>query len=174
MITPEEKHVLEGIVGAEWVSTAPCMMDTYSLYMNPEILNREGGRFLPRPEAVVLPENTEQVQEIVKYCNTNDLMVKPISTGFGTWAAVSRERVILLDLKRMNRIVDIDVKNQVAIIEPGMCQRHHGRVVTAAEQGIPVAIARQGVLKKPAIRLILHKLPSINSLQHIQMIGRPH
>jgi glycolate oxidase len=118
MITKEEINALADIVGDQWVSTAPCMMDTYSFYMNPEVLVKDGGRFAPRPEAVVLPASTEEVQAILRYCNTTDLMVKPLSTGFGTWAAVSRERVVVLDLKRMNRIIDIDVKNQIAIIEP--------------------------------------------------------
>ncbi len=118
MITNQEKTALIDIVGEQWVSTAPCMMDTYSLYMNPEVLIKDGGRFAPRPEAVVLPASTGEVQEILRYCNTTDLMVKPLSTGFGTWAAASRERVIVLDLKRMDRIIDIDVKNQIAVIEP--------------------------------------------------------
>jgi hypothetical protein len=94
------------------------MMDTYSFYMNPETLVREGGRWTPRPAAVVLPETTEQIQEIMRFCNTTDLMAKPLSTGFHTVAAASRDRVIILDLKRMNRIIDIDVKNQIAIVEP--------------------------------------------------------
>lgn len=118
MITADEEKQLCDIVGPEWVSTDPCMMDTYAFYMNPEMLNREGGRWLPRPAVVVMPDGTEQVSAVVRLCNRLGLMVKPISTGFGTWAAVSRDRVIVLDLKRMDRIIDIDVKNQIALIEP--------------------------------------------------------
>ncbi|MCP4680862.1 MAG: FAD-binding oxidoreductase, partial [Desulfobacterales bacterium] len=118
MINAEERKQIEGIVGEKWVYTAPCMMDAYSFYMNPEVLIKDGGRFAPRPSAVVLPESTKQIQEIMRMCNSSDLMGKPISTGVGTWAAVSRDRVILLDLKRMNKIIDIDVKNQIAVIEP--------------------------------------------------------
>ncbi len=118
MITGEETRALQDIVGPEWVSTAPCMMDTYSLYMNPETLVRDGGRWLPRPVAVVMPETTAQVQEIMRFCNKTDLMAKPLSTGFHAVCAASRDRVVILDLKRMNRIIDIDPKNQIAIIEP--------------------------------------------------------
>lgn len=118
MINHDERKKLEDIVGEEWVETAPCMMDTYSLYMNPEVLIKDGGRFAPRPSAVVMPASTAEIQKIIQLCNTTDLMVKPISTGFGTWAAASRDRVIVLDLKRMNKIIDIDVKNQIAVIEP--------------------------------------------------------
>ncbi|MCP4749755.1 MAG: FAD-binding oxidoreductase [Proteobacteria bacterium] len=118
MITDQEKKTLQDIVGEKWVATDPCILDSYSFYMNPEALNREGGRFSPRPVAVVQPENTGEVQEIVRFCNTNDLMVKPFSTGFCVMGAPSRDRVITVDLKRMNRIVDIDVKNQIAVVEP--------------------------------------------------------
>jgi len=118
MITEKETKALQDIVGREWVSTAPCMMDTYSLYMNPETVVTDGSTWLPRPVAVVLPETTQQIQEIMRFCNKTDLMVKPLSTGFHAVCAASRDRVIILDLKRMNKIIDIDAKNQVAIIEP--------------------------------------------------------
>ncbi|HUL39716.1 MAG TPA: FAD-binding oxidoreductase, partial [Methanomassiliicoccales archaeon] len=118
MITDDEIKDLEDIVGREWVSTAPCMMDTYSLYMNPETVVTDGSTWLPRPVAVVMPKTTEQVQEIVRLCNRTSLMAKPISTGFHAVCAASRDRVVILDMKRMDRIVEIDAKNQYAIVEP--------------------------------------------------------
>lgn len=118
MLAENELKILREIVGDKWVSTAPCMMDTYAFYMNPETLVRDGGRWTPRPVAVALPETTEQVQGIMRLCNETDLMAKPLSTGFHCVAAASRDRVIVLDLKRMNKIVEIDVKNQIAVIEP--------------------------------------------------------
>jgi len=118
MLTDKELKTLQDIVSSRWVFTDPCMLDTYSFYMNPETLNKEGGRWTPRPVAVVLPEKTEEIQEIMRFCNTTDLMAKPLSTGFHTVAAASRDRVIILDLKRMNKIIDIDVDNQIAIVEP--------------------------------------------------------
>lgn len=118
MLSDEERKTLQDIVSAEWVFTEPCMMDTYAFFMNPETLARDGSRWTPRPAAVILPGCTEEVREIVRFCNRTDLMVKPLSTGFHTVAAASRDRVVILDLKRMNRIIHIDVKNQIAIIEP--------------------------------------------------------
>jgi len=118
VITEQETKSLQDIVGSEWVSTAPCMMDTYSLYMNPETVVTDGSSWLPRPVAVVMPETTQQVQEIMRFCNKAHLMTKPLSTGFHAVCAASRDRVVILDMKRMNKIIDIDVKNQVAIVEP--------------------------------------------------------
>jgi FAD/FMN-containing dehydrogenase len=118
MLTADERNYLVDIVGPQWVNTDPCMLDTYAFYMNPEVMNRDGGRWLPRPGAVVMPANTREVSRLVALCNKLDLMVKPLSTGWGTWAAASSDRVVVLDLKRMDRILDIDVKNQIAVVEP--------------------------------------------------------
>jgi len=118
LITEAETKGLQEIVGRNWVSTSSCMLDTYSFYMNPETVVKDGSKWLPRPVAVALPESTEEVQEIMRFCNKNHLMAKPLSTGFHAVCAASRDRVIILDLKRMNRIISIDAKNQAAIVEP--------------------------------------------------------
>lgn len=117
-LSPDEIRSLQDLVGPEWVNADPAMMDTYSYYMNPEILNRDGSLWLPRPAAVVMPASAEEVAAVVKAANRLKLMVKPISTGWSAAAAASRGRVVVLDLKRMDRIIDIDVKNQVAVVEP--------------------------------------------------------
>jgi FAD/FMN-containing dehydrogenase len=117
---PREREIgeLESIVGKQWISTAPCLLDTYAYYMNPETMNKDGSQWLPRPAAVVLPQSTAEVQEVMRFCASSQYMGKPLSTGFHTAAAASNNKVIILDLKRMNRIIDIDYKNQIAVIEP--------------------------------------------------------
>jgi hypothetical protein len=117
-ISAQDKKILRTIVGEKWVATAPCILDTYAFYMNPELMNDDGSQWLPRPCAVVLPASTAEVQEIMRFCNRSDYMAKPISTGFHAAAAASQENVIVLDLKRMNRIIEIDLDNQIAVIEP--------------------------------------------------------
>jgi FAD/FMN-containing dehydrogenase len=109
---------LETIVGKQWLSTAPCVRDTYAYYMNPEIMNKDGTQWLPRPAAVVLPGSTAEVQAIMRFCSDSRYMAKPLSTGFHAAAAASNEDVIVLDLKRMNHIVAIDTENQIAVVEP--------------------------------------------------------
>ena len=117
-IPERDQAVLEKIVGSQWVSSAACVLDTYAYYQNPETMNKDGSQWLPRPAAVVLPKSTDEIQEIMRFCNRSDYMVKPISTGFHTAAAASQENVIVLDLKRMNRILEIDIDNQIAVVEP--------------------------------------------------------
>ena len=109
---------LKEIVGKKWVSTAPCVRDTYAFYMNPETINKDGSLWLPRPAAVVMPQTTSEVQKITEFCSTSRFMAKPISTGFHAAAAASNDNVIILDLKRMNQTIEIEVKNQIAVIEP--------------------------------------------------------
>lgn len=117
-ISDQDLAILEGIVGEQWVSRAPCVLDTYAYYQNPETMNKDGSQWLPRPAAVVLPQSTAEVQEILRFCCRSPYMAKPLSTGFHTAAAASQENVIVLDLVRMNRIIEIDTKNQIAVIEP--------------------------------------------------------
>jgi len=121
-VAPEPKRglisELEEIVGKKWVSTSPCVLDTYAYYMNPETMNKDGSQWLPRPAAVVLPKTTAEVQEIMRFCSRSHFMAKPLSTGFHTAAAASNNDVIILDLKRMNRTIEIDIQNQIAVIEP--------------------------------------------------------
>jgi glycolate oxidase len=119
IMKPEDvQKAIADIVGPQWVSTDPCMTENYAYYMNPEFANKEGGRFLTRPIAAVLPKTTEEVSKIMKLCNRADISVKPISTGWHAACAASRENVVVLDLKRMDKIIDIDVKNQIAVVEP--------------------------------------------------------
>ncbi len=92
MITQEETTSLTAIVGSRYISTDPCIMDTYSFYINIDPETQEISEYTPRPVAVILPETTEEIREIVRFCNTSGLMVKPLSTGFGPWAAASRDR----------------------------------------------------------------------------------
>ncbi len=75
---------------------------------------------MPRPWAVVMPATTEEVQAVTKVCNKYKIKIKPISTGWYHWAAPLKddEPTLQFDLRRMNRILEIDEKNRFAIVEP--------------------------------------------------------
>ena len=83
---------LTAIVGEPWVERAPCVLDTYAYYQNPETMNADGSQWLPRPAAVVPPQSPQEIQVILRFCSRTKYMAKPISTGFHTssrpWAAV--------------------------------------------------------------------------------------
>lgn len=75
------------------------------------------------PSAALTATTVEQVQGIVKICNQYRIPIWTISTGrnfgYGTAAPVQRGQVIL-DLKKMNRIIKIDPDMCTALVEPGV------------------------------------------------------
>ncbi len=77
------------------------------------------------PCAVVRPDSAEQVQEIVRIALTYKIPVHPVSTG-KNWgygdACAHRNGQILLDLGRMNRILEVHTDLAYAVIEPGVTQ----------------------------------------------------
>jgi glycolate oxidase len=110
---------LENIVGWENISNEPVILDSYTFCW----LSETHPQFAPskygiRPEAVLLPANTEEVQAIVKVCNRYKIKYKAHATGYGVFAFPYQEGVVLLDLRRMNRILEIDEQNKFAVVEP--------------------------------------------------------
>jgi glycolate oxidase len=122
MIKDNEFEALEKIVGSQNITRDEAILDTYAFQWCAEIINvvndKPPSRYYIRPAAVILPATTDEVQQIVKLCNQYNLSFKAFSTGLGPWNCVSSERTIQVDLRRMNKIVKIDVKNQYAVVEP--------------------------------------------------------
>ena len=78
-----------------------------------------GEKWSVRPGAVILPGSTEEVQKIVRVCNRYKISFKPFSSGFEIVAtALDNENSVILDLRRMDRILDIDAKNMRVVVEP--------------------------------------------------------
>jgi len=111
-------HALKEIVGRENISKDPATLDAYAFQYLAELARPEQSRFMIRPEAVIMPGSTEEVQAIVKACNRYRIKVKPYSTGWYFFGAPQSEGVVQLDLRRMDRILEIDEKNMIAVIEP--------------------------------------------------------
>lgn len=116
-LTDIEYQSLEDVVGSENITREPAILDTYNQCWGHKAVFDQ--KFSTRPAAVVLPGSTEELQSIVKLCNRYRILFKPFSSGFEIVAfALANERGILLDLKRMDRIIEIDVKNMHAVVEP--------------------------------------------------------
>ena len=74
-----------------------------------------------RPEIVVFPRNTAQVSAIVKIAAEYDLPIVGRGAGTGlSGGAIPRAGGIMIGFARMNRIVDIDIPNERATVEPGV------------------------------------------------------
>jgi len=73
------------------------------------------------PSYVVLPQNAEEIQKIIKLANENKLPVTPCSSGVHFYGnTIPVQAGIVLDLKRMNKILAIDERNRMVRIEPGV------------------------------------------------------
>ncbi|HEX2330299.1 MAG TPA: FAD-linked oxidase C-terminal domain-containing protein [Candidatus Angelobacter sp.] len=74
-----------------------------------------------RPGAVVFPLKTEQVSQIMRVASQNTIPVVPRGAGTGlSGGAIARKEAIVLSLARMNKILEIDVANQRAVVQPGV------------------------------------------------------
>ena len=75
------------------------------------------------PSAVVMATSVEEVQAVVNICNEYKIPVWSISTGrnfgYGSAAPVERGQIVL-DLKKMNKIIHIDPELCTALVEPGV------------------------------------------------------
>lgn len=106
-------------VGNRWVYTSEEDVNLYRDAYSP-LWDDEEERV---PSAAVAPESAEQVQAIVRVANEYKIPLYPISTGknlgYGGSAPIVSGSVIV-DLKRMNKIIEVDDKRHFAIVEPGV------------------------------------------------------
>jgi glycolate oxidase len=73
------------------------------------------------PSAVVRPKTAEEVQAILRYANANGIPVTPRGSGSGMAGhSVPVKGGIVLDMKRMDRIVDIRPQDMLVKVEPGV------------------------------------------------------
>ncbi|MBN2239423.1 MAG: FAD-binding oxidoreductase [Dehalococcoidales bacterium] len=114
-LSKEQYTAFEDIVGPEYINDDPVILDSYSWRSG---LLAGVDKFSPRFEAVLLPDSTKEVQAIVRLCNKLNLQYKASSTGWGAYNDASGPGVIRLDLRRMDRILEINEKNMYAVVEP--------------------------------------------------------
>jgi (+)-pinoresinol hydroxylase len=109
----------EQAIGKEWVFKSDEDVDLYRDAYSPVWNEPEE----PIPSAAVAPDGVEQVQAIVRVANKYKIPLWTISTGknlgYGGSAPLLTGSVVL-DLKRMNRVLEVNDKNHYALVEPGV------------------------------------------------------
>jgi len=83
------------------------------------------------PDAVVFPRTEQDVSDILKYCNEHRIVIVPRGAGSGfTGGALPASGGIVLGFeKHMNKILEIDMQNMVAIVQPGVINMDLQRAV---------------------------------------------
>lgn len=77
------------------------------------------------PLAVARPVSTQEVSEVADFAFFNNSPIIPRGAGTGmTGGAVPLKDALILSLEEMNRIIDVDEKNMVAVVEPGVINSH--------------------------------------------------
>ena len=112
---------LTDIVGSENIYSDKAHMIAYSY---------DATRERYEPDAVIFPRDEEDISKILKYCNENKIIITPrgAGSGFTGGALPSRGGIVLALEKHMNKILEIDIENMVAVVQPGVInmdlQRH--------------------------------------------------
>jgi len=99
-LTKDIHSAFADVVGEENLCDDPAMMAAY---------------FKTDFACVVMPKDTAEVQAVVKLCNKHKLQFRPICTG---WTGVFPPGIVLIDLRRMDKIIEINEKNMYAVVEP--------------------------------------------------------
>ncbi len=138
---------LTDIVGAEYVSDQPEERFIYS---------RDMGTMEPRdPDFVVMPNTAEEVQKIVLLANQEGVPIVPMGGGL-VLSGLSRalKGGMVLDMKRMNRILEVNETGRYALVEAGTSQgmlqaylkKNHPRLKHSIPDAPPIATLAGNVL----------------------------
>jgi glycolate oxidase len=112
MIAPAVVDRLRAIAGAEFVRVDDQSLSTYGT----DALKRGHAA-----DAVVLPANTAEVSAIAQLCDETRTPLVPRGGGTGyTGGAVPVHGGVVLSLERLNRIIEIDELNLLAVVEPNV------------------------------------------------------
>ena len=118
--------LLAEIVGEQYVSNKKEELYIYS---------QDPGMMEPHePDYVVMPKTTEEIQKIVKLANDEKIPIVPVGGSLSLSGLVIPHRGgIALDLKRMDRVLEVNEKSRYVVVEGGVTQgklkayleRHH-------------------------------------------------
>ncbi|WP_330270662.1 FAD-binding protein [Lentzea sp. NBC_00516] len=84
------------------------------------------------PYAALRPQSTEDVQQAVKACAEHNIPIVPRGAGTGlSGGANATDGCLVLDLSRMNQIIEIDRDNLLAVVQPGVVNDDLKKAVAA-------------------------------------------
>ena len=124
MIDPAHLEHFRSLVGAENLYSDKAHLLAYSYDATRE-------RF--EPDAVLFPRHEEDVSAILTYCNEHGIVIvaRGAGSGFTGGALPSRGGIVLAFEKHMNKILEIDMQNMVAVVQPGVINMDLQRAVEA-------------------------------------------
>jgi alkyldihydroxyacetonephosphate synthase len=119
-------YELESIVGLDNVLTDPAEMTAQSVdvwWITRFWLEEEAE--YPKPFAIVFPETKEQVSRLVRFCNQHNVPFIPRGGGAGdSGGALPITGGIVVDLKRMDQILELNERSLTVRAQAGIIQKH--------------------------------------------------
>ena len=112
MIPNAAIDAIESVVGARGYLLRPEDLKLYEY---------DGGVDKAQPDLVVFPQSTEDVAAIVRIANQHSLAIVGRGAGTGlSGGAIPRMGGIVVSFARMNRILETDLDNERAVLQPGV------------------------------------------------------
>ncbi|MBC8312061.1 MAG: FAD-binding protein [Candidatus Marinimicrobia bacterium] len=109
-------HALQQIVGKKNVLTDADVLNLYSC---------DGLRLQSaQPGCVVIPSSTEAVSAIIKCCVTHKIPFVARGSGTGLSGGATSNGGVIIQLSQLNQILEINIPNRLAIIQPGVINAH--------------------------------------------------
>jgi FAD/FMN-containing dehydrogenase len=150
----DKKIELAKIVGEDNVIDSLKVLEAYS---------RDQSFIQPmNPWLVVKPKNADDVQGIVKWANQTRTSLVPVSSGpphfYGDTVPAVKETVII-DLSGMRKIIRIDRRNRIAVIEPGVT---YGQIQPElCKEGLKLSTPLLPRVNKSVITSLLERQPTL-------------
>lgn len=136
-LSPEDFHFFESLFTADRILT-----DEENLL---RCASDQTEDFVFKPSVVLQPNSTDEVSAILKYCHQNRIPVVPRGAGTGlSGGALPIYGGVVLDMQKMNRILEIDVENFQVITEPGVITEELMNAVRKKGLFYPVDPASKG------------------------------
>ncbi|MCK5185964.1 MAG: FAD-binding oxidoreductase, partial [Deltaproteobacteria bacterium] len=74
-----------------------------------------------KPDFVIFPQSTEEIQEITRLANQTKTPLIPFSSGLNFYGAtIPSNSGIIINLSKMDKILSIDEENWFVVVEPGV------------------------------------------------------
>lgn len=138
-------QALEDALGPKNVCDDPAVTTAYSYMWLLYSTHVQSGRY--RPAAVALPSSTEEIQAIIQLANRYGFNYIPVGTNLLPPTIPVRPDTVIIDPKRMNRILELDERNMYAVVEPYVtyaqlqAEAHKvGLSITTPEAGSQVSV----------------------------------
>ncbi len=138
------KAFLIDLLGTDNVLTTPDGMREY----REDYTEAEPGE----PDLVCMPENAEQVQKIVVRANELKVPVTPRVYGTNVGGlTIPSNGGLVLDMTRMNRVLEVNVDDMYAVIEPGVTQQTAYRTKTIEDTSTTISSGSSSMWSPPSI-----------------------